>query len=477
MQVSDGIKNNQLSILRGKFLRTDLQIHAEIMRDVDTHVGQSGHIMPRYKDLPYPQRLTVLNELLRAHTLRAIGDVKRYIAIQKEIVALDPHMGEPPLLKIMQWLDREMDAITPVTVERDVVVLSLLAFGPKYIDRMLKYTLKSLAAPGNLPALAAEKKVILYIQTDAASRELIEAASIVASIKALGVAFDYTIIPDEIIATLDNADTTYWMLGAGTSLGIHYAKALRGVFHHGFPDMLYSGRFFSELLRLSKEHQSILCGGMRSDETRIAPYIAAYEMGNVIDIPAADLIAHHMNNIHMCAWPYVVNNRQYNWQYPQNHILIWESPETITINGPHLNPLWIDYSVLKDTPRRFYWTLDSELDMICKGENFYIPQECDDLYQAEISEPNRQIMSDEWTDATRCALGIWKCIAHRDMLKFFLRGHRIKLNQNIRRGHNAMAQHQVDAEMKYLFNALMATDPHTENKGNLDRTHAGRVYG
>jgi len=457
-------------------MRTDIEIYQEIMNDIDTHTGVTGNAMPRYDSFPYPQRLIVLSEMLRAHTLRHIGDVKRYLSIQDEIMALDPSMEAPPVYKIMQWLDSEMDAIKPVTGERDVVVLSLLVFGEKYVQRFIKYALKSLMAFENLPCLAVSKRVIFYIQTDEASRELIEAAPIVKAIKALGISFDYTIIPEDVIETLQG-DTTYWMLGAGASLGVHYAKALRGVFHHCFPDMVYSERFFSELLRLSKEHKSILCGGMRSDETLIEKYLKCYENDVSLSIPASDLISHHMNNLHLVAWPYVVNNRQFDWQYPQNHILIWESEGTITINGPHLNPIWLDYSVIKDLPNRFYWTLDSELDMICKGEDFYIPQEYDDLYQAEISEPNRAFVCDNYSHAIAFAQNLWTCIAHRDMLKFFLRGNRIKLNKDIRVCNNPMDKSQIEAESVFLYNTLLATDPYQYRQTALERTHAGKIYG
>lgn len=454
----------------------DLHIYQEIMDDVDLHTGLTGNAMPRYEYFPEGQRLIVLNDMLKAHTLRQIGDVKRYLRLQAEIMALDESMEAPPIYKIMQWLDKEMDPIKPVTEERNVVVLSLLVFGEKYVERFIKYTLKSLMAFENLPCMALEKRVIIYIQTDEASKQLIESAPIVKAIKALWVVFDYTIIPDDVISTLKQDDTTYWMLGAAASLGVHYAKALGGVFHHCFPDMVYSSRFFSELMRLSKDHKAILCGGMRSDETRIAPHLKKYETDIAITIPASDLISHHMNCLHLVAWPYVVNNRQYDWQYPLNHILIWESEDAVIINGPHLNPIWLDYSVIKNLPDRFYWTLDSEMDMICKGEDFYIPQECDDLYQAEISEPNRAFMQDKYSHAIGFAQNLWNCMAHRDMLKFFLRGNRIKLNKDIRICKNPMQKSQIDAESMFLFNTMLATDPYTQRTG-LERTHDGRIYG
>lgn len=456
-------------------MQIDLEIQAAIMDDVDKYTGVKGHHMPRYEANPYPQRLSILNENLKLHTLREIGDIKRYLELQEQIIALGS--PTPPLYTMMKWLDTQMEAIRPVTGERGVVVLSLLAFGEDYAQRMLKYTLPSLMAFENLPCLAIEKRVVIYIQTNEAGRKMFEDAPIVAGIKALGVYFDYAVIPDEVMGLLKDKDIIYWMLGAGASLGIHYAKSLKAAFHHSYPDVVYSNKFFSELLRLSKEHKAILAPGMRSDETLLIPALEEYNTPTSLSIPAGDLLAHHMNSIHICSWPYVVNNRQYQWTYPQGHVMIWESPDTISINSPHLNALWLDYSVIKDLPPRFYWTLDSEMDLICKEEDFYIPQECDELYQAELSPPGRQLTNDRYADVITCSRQIWTAVTHRDTVKFFLRGMRTKLNKDIRKCDNAMTDKQIKCEMNFLFNAILGTDPYTTSKLPLKRTHEGRFYG
>lgn len=445
------------------------------MADVDKYTGVLGHHMPRYESYPYPQRLSVLNETLKIHTLREIGDIKRYLDLQDKITALGAK--EPPVCAMAKWLDMEIDKITPTTQERDILVVSLLAFGKSYIQKMLDYTFKSFMAPGNFPALLKEKKIIVYIQTDQLGQSLIEAADIAAKLKALGVLFDYAIIPDKVIELLDNNDSTYWMLGAGASLGLHYAKCMGAAFHHSFPDMVYSDKFFSELLRLSKTHMAILCSGCRSDESLMIPAITPYLTDDSLSVPSGDLMAHHLNCLHLVSWPYVVNNRGNSWSYPQSHVMIWESQDHVCINSPHHNALWLDYSLIKNLPSRFYWTLDSEMDLICKGEDYYIVQECDELYQAELSAPERASITDKYADAVTCAKLLWNAVSHRDLVKFFLRGQKIKINSALRINANPMTDQQIESETKFLFNAIMATDPYAGSELLVDRTHAGRVYG
>lgn len=456
---------------------SDLDILDTIIADVDKYTGAAGHHMPRYESQPYPQRLSDLTEILETHMLREIGDIKRYLDLQEKIIGLGGVI--PPAYPMMQWLDKQMGAIKPVTPEKDVLVISLLAYGREYVDKMLAYTFKSLMAFENLPCLAVEKRVVIYIQTDESGKCRIEDSPITGAIKALGVKFDYAIIPDEIIKSLKEPNDAYRLLGACASLGIHYAKALGAAFHHSFPDMVYSNKFFSELLRLSKQHKSILCSGMRSDETLMIPALTPYMTDTLLSISSDDLLSHHLNSIHLSAWPYIVNNRPQLWTYPQFHVLIWKSPNYVYINSPHHNALWLDYSVIKDLPSRVYWTLDSEMDLICKGDDFYVVQESDEMYQAELSPPDRAQSADKYTDPTIFAKCLWMTLGERDRMKFFLKPQITKLNPAIRIS-NVVAQmsdKQIGLESDFLFNTLMSTDPYKGGKSQVSRTHAGRIYG
>ena len=452
------------------------------MRSVDEHTGLEGHNQPRYKHYPYPQRLAVLSDTVKIHTLREQGNIKRYLEAQAEIFTLSPEQArkqDKQLYAIIEWLDSSMTAIdaSPRAPEKDCVVISLLAFGQAYIDKMLNYTFKSLMAFENLPCLCAERRVTIHLQTDSESRAQVEAAPITLAMKALGVHFEYAVFPDSITATLKGDEIIYWMLGACASLGIHYAKSLGAAFHHSYPDIVYSNKFFSELMRLSKEHKSILGPGMRSDETLMLPAIKPYETAAALTIPSADLMAHHMNSLHMVAFPYVVNNRPQNWLFPHNHVLIWESENAVHINSPHVNAWWLDYSVIKDLPARYYQTLDSELDLICAGEDFYIPRAGDELYQAELSPPDRASISDIYGGVQTCAQIIWRAVSSRDTLKFFIRGMKVMVNREVRPAKpGCFPEENIKAERNFLFNTLMSTDPHARVDLKRKRAHTGSLF-
>lgn len=458
----------------------DLEIQQLIMESVNRYTGIPGNNQPNYGRYSYPQRLQFLNDNLKKHILREEGDIKGYLALQKEVFDLCPEQittENESLYKIINWVDGELESCKAGTPESNRLVISLLVFGEKYIDKMLNYNFKSLMAAGNLPALVAEKKVTIYLITTDSGRDVIEQASVTEKIKALGVIFHYTILPEEIENLLVDQYIIYWLLGACASLGIHYAKCQRAVFCHSFPDIVYNDKFYSELLRLAQTQKAILGSGMRSDETLMMPSIAPYLDEDTLAVPVSDLMAHHLNCIHLSAWPQMVNNRPDYWFYPKHHVMIWESENLVHINSPHVNAWWLDYWVLKDLPVRFFHTLDSEMDLVCKGQDYYIIQECDEVYQVELSAPNRQHMQDLYCDIGNAADNLWNCIAHRDTAKFFFREMRIRVNRNIRPlPDNYIPHMQVKSLQQGLFNMALSIDRYAKINLARPRTHNGYIF-
>lgn len=455
----------------------DLHIYQEIMDDVSAMRGSEDTPPTRYERYPYPQRLAILSDILKLHTLRERGDITRYLELQEEIFELDPtrvRNHDFALYTMMHWLQSQMDIITPATAEKDVLVITMAVWGGEYTQRMLDFNFKSMMSRENLPSIAVEKRIIIYIQTDQTGMDIIETSEIALRMRAIGVHFEYTVIPDDLLSMITgDTEMAYWMLGAAATLGIHYAKSLHASYHHSYPDVIYSNKFFSEVLRLSKEHKAILAPGFRSDEEMLKPLLKDYNK-DVISVPSADLMALHLNCIHAVAWPYMVNNRNSIWSYPLSHVMLWESEEALHISSPHLNILWLDYEMIKDLESRFYMTLDSEMDFICKDEDYYIPREQDEIYMPELSYPERASMVDSYDDAMNVSHLIWSRIKRRDVLKFFIRGYRVKINRNIRPvPENVILNAQAVAERKYLYNTLLSTDPYARS---TKRTHVGRVF-
>lgn len=448
----------------------DYKIYKEVMDCVGRYMAQKRCRHERYEMMPYPARLGELADLIRLHNLREEGDYRKYLQLENEIDAL-PFVDRHParqashkdiaIRKMIEWLHKEILAVrAPNTVsKKDKLVISIIVWGD-YVEKMINYTLKSLMAEGNLPTLVKMKHVIFHIQTDFSGRDAIEKSDIVWKIKSLGVHLQYVLIPDEIIKSIKDDTLTYWMLGAAASLGIQYARKAEAAYHHSYPDFVYSSRFFSELLRLSQYHKSILAPGHRADESQFLSSLAPYTTNDVISVPAPDLTALHMNHLHVNAWSCVVNNRPKNWHYPEKHVLIWESEDTLYFNCPHASILWLSYDVIRDIQPRYFMTLDSELDLICKENDFYIPQIQDDLYSVECSGQARSPVNDLWTKFEGYTKYFYSVITHRDSMKFFARGMACRINRKIRplpKDHR-LFNDQIAVEQTMLKNMLIAND-------------------
>jgi hypothetical protein len=210
----------------------------------------------------------------------------------------------------------------------------------------------------------------------------------------------------------------------------------------------------------------------------LLPSIKPYETEECISIPSPDLVALGLNAIHMCHWPTIVNNRPGNWVYPQTHSLIWETHQYVHYNCPHLNAYWLSADVIAQSPQRFYISLDSELDFLCEGENYYIPQENDDLYLMEFSNQGKQKVEDLYLDATNYAAHFWRLSTNRDNFKFFIRGMKLKINRNLRPAdQKTMIEQGCMNEKVFLINMVQSKDPGVGTTLSRPRTHLNKIYG
>lgn len=458
----------------------DFHIFNEIIKIRQEWLGISSWSHPRYEYYDYPQRLCLLSDMNRVYVLREIGDLDKYLEFERKINNMAGKTNSPQdkaIYDMAEWTDTSIKSMVSFPSKKPPIVLSLLCYGEEYTRKCLEIAFKSLMTEENIPYLCKEMQVIFHIQTDEASRSILESAPIIDRMKELGVHFEYCIIPDSLMKQID-VSSVYWLVGAAATLGIEYARACNAVFHHTYPDIIYSNRFMAELYRLSKTHASILSPAHRNDASVILPALKSYENDDCISIPSPDLVALSLNALHMCHWPTLVNNRPATWCYPQHHYILWESHQFVHFNCPHLNAIWLSPETIAKSPRRFYISLDSELDFLCEGENYYIPQEMDDLYLVEFSNQGKQKVEDMYMDAANYAGYFWKLSTNRDNFKFFIRGMKLRINRDVRPIQpNTMDENNIMNEKVFLFNTIISKDPGVGTTLTRPRTHLGRLFG
>lgn len=458
----------------------DLKIFNEIIELRREFLGIKNWGHPRYINYGYPQRLCLLSDMNRIYILREIGDIKKFLEFEHEINKMPGKEQSPAddcILQMVEWIEQAIKEALPFESKKERIVLSLLVYGENYTEKCTSIMLKSLMAPGNLDVLCAEKQVIFHVQTDEKTREKLEAEPILAKIKSMGVHFEYAIMPEALMKTID-AGTVYWLVGAAATLGIEYARKCKAAFHHSYPDIIYSNQFFSELLRLTKISSSVLAPAHRTDEAVLMPAIKFYENDNSISVPSADLVALGLNALHMCHFPTLVNHRPGMWTYPQHHYLMWETHQFVHFNCPHLNAFWLSADIIAKSPQRFYISLDSELDFLCADEDYYIPQENDNLYLLEFSNQGKQKVEDLYSDSQNYAAYFWKLSTNRDNFKFFVRGMKLKINRDVRPIlPNIMEEISCMNEKVFLINTIQSKDPGIGTSLTRPRTHLNKIYG
>ncbi len=157
--------------------------------------------------------------------------------------------------------------------------------------------------------------------------------------------------------------------------------------------------------------------------------------------------------------------------------MVYESEEFAHFNSPHVMAHWLDASIIKNIPTRYFMTLDSEMDFVCKGQEYYMVQEDDEIYQVELSAPDRQGRDDNFVDSQGAAEILWNCVSHRDTMKFFFREMRVKINREIRPlPYNVMAKNHVEVLQINLYNKILASDPYLGIELARGRTHNGYLF-
>ena len=458
----------------------DFRVFNDIIEMRQNFLGMKDWSHPRYGVYDYPQRLCLLSDMNRVYILRELGSIPKFLELENEINKMpgkEPSPQDICIYDMAIWIQDAINTMTVFQSGKEKVVLSLFVYGEDYANKCINYMLKSLMADENLPVLCKEKQAIFHVQTDIKTCKILESAPIVQQIKTLGAHFEYCIIPDSLKEQMD-VTSIYWMVGATATAGLEYARKNNAAFHHSYPDIIYSNKFFSELLRLTKTCNSILAPAHRGDEMVILPALKPYENQDNISVPSADLLAIGLNGIHMCHWPSIVNNRPGAWMYPQTHSLIWETQQFVHFNCPHLNALYLSKEVVAKSPQRFYISLDSELDFLCEGDDFYIPQENDELYLVEFSNQGKQKVEDMFLDSPNYAQYFWRLSTNRDNFKFLIRGMKLKINRDVRPIRpNTMEEQSTMNEKVFLINTIQSKDPGVGTTLTRPRTHLGRIYG
>jgi hypothetical protein len=184
------------------------------------------------------------------------------------------------------------DSVPQAAGKRDLLV-SVVAWGAEYAERVGNIVLASLAAPGNLPALANDRRVRLRIYTDLVGRMMLQRAP---SVQALTqhIEIEYDIIPAALLdmkGIATRVTARYLLLGMLCHLSVIEAgRSGRDIMLLG-ADCVYSSRFgahLAELVQAGREVISVSVSFSANDSMLEALEIWRHD--EIISIDSEDLV-------------------------------------------------------------------------------------------------------------------------------------------------------------------------------------------
>lgn len=126
---------------------------------------------------------------------------------------------------------------------------SIPVWGADYVATLCSGLLRSLLAPGNIPALAQTSRIILEITTREQDRTALEAAQVIARLREHAT-ITYILIPDYLTAGDTPRDFGYWLMSAA-----HYGSAERARVSRGAVAFLTADMVVSDgALRAAHDH-------------------------------------------------------------------------------------------------------------------------------------------------------------------------------------------------------------------------------
>ena len=268
------------------------------------------------------------------------------------------------------------------------ILMGAPLWGREYIDRFLRYSLPSLAAPDNLEALAGRCRIVLYTPVEA--RPMLFQAT--GTLRASGIEMVFRTIPQWV---MDLAQSGYGlrfcMIGAVQNIVAHMAARDGMGFHMLMVDHVYSRSYFKNLVRLAKDHQAIAQAGMSVDISQAAPALEMYRDENgplvIPDRALGDIAAKTMH---------AESRALYMNAAPAGKIaagprLIWRSTEGLHIYSPFQNPAWLAPHLMADPPVSFTSTMDCLMPDYVPDNVFHVPTPEDGMSFVDASAPGKPI--------------------------------------------------------------------------------------
>ena len=365
------------------------------------------------------QVVTSLHKMLREGVLKSAGNYPVYLSSYKRlnevITPLAKHdlaydeviaplvQHEAFYIEMAQHYAHTLDAIErgemmadwPKNPDKSVFLIAFSVWGQRYFDMLVEYCLPSLLTDGNIGALAKARQPVFFIHTDAQWQAELERHPAMQQLKQAGAQVHYNMVNASLVNQFDRDDGyKYWHLGMVQSIDLYIAQALQADYHLLMPDTIYSQNHFTGILNAAKKgHKAITRLAISTCMETIRPELDRYRSNGAIAVPDADLAALSIKHLHSASHTWLATNTDWVTELPVIHVVVMEGKDTLHMFSPHQTIVFIDKSVIQRLPKRYFMTLDSELDKVIPADcPIYLPQAGDEIGLIESTSQHQRPM-------------------------------------------------------------------------------------
>jgi len=271
--------------------------------------------------------------------------------------------------------------------EKEAICFAVCVWGRSHLEALDQITMQSLFCENQALSLRRKYKFILYLQIGCVPEE--DKQTFLEKYRR-----DF----DEI-KVLDITEETnklrkfkklskYDLLGYLQTLQLLFSKQRSAHLFPFLPDLYYSSFYISTIVALSlKEKKAILQPAFRSTARgfQMVQRLKKRTGRNLLNSAELGQIAYQTIAPESKQW--VINQETINSGiFPNSHMLIYTNKNRVTVQSPHFHCNFIPNYFINKLKERFYFTLDSELDLIVSPVERIYHQKDEKLFCAHFSD-------------------------------------------------------------------------------------------
>lgn len=298
------------------------------------------------------------------------GDLSGGQRFFESLVQIFPDVMRPYVLLYGQMLEltkryRSIAKTATDQLEPRNLIISIVVWGDRYTDLMLKYFIPSLLSPGNVPRLAQMRKIYFEIYTTPNLVPVIKNSRAYQELARL-VKIEFIEFAEEIVSGPEyarNSNLRYHVYGGFHHMSIERARALGADLLCIAPDGIHSDGSYSNYVRMIDEgYKAIMFTGSRGQIEALAPILDRMrdEDTQSLSLPPRTLVLLTAKYVHNDFQRFVLtkNNRL----VPEVlSLMFFPHAHGFFVRSFHLHPIVIAAEALRKDIIFDYQTVDANL--------------------------------------------------------------------------------------------------------------------